>query len=158
MATPSFSYSKSLIIRPETQVPDSVVDQVFQYLATTDSGAVGWSVNFEVGGGQTATVPANATAFPHRDGIFVMLAYAATNGSVSATTTGFIDGLDTVIKSGNPSAYYGEYAGYVDAREQADQARYHYWGPNLQRLEQIKAAVDPSDVFHNQQSVLPSQK
>jgi FAD/FMN-containing dehydrogenase len=28
-----------------------------------------------------------------------------------------------------------------------------YWGANLPRLKQIKAAFDPSDVFHHAQSV-----
>lgn len=30
-----------------------------------------------------------------------------------------------------------------------------YWGTNLPRLENIKAAIDPGDVFHNPQSVSP---
>ena len=31
-----------------------------------------------------------------------------------------------------------------------------YWESNLPRLEQIKKAIDPNDVFHNPQSVPPA--
>ena len=34
-------------------------------------------------------------------------------------------------------------------------AQAQYWGSNLPRLEQIKKAVDPKDIFHNQHSVRP---
>jgi FAD/FMN-containing dehydrogenase len=153
--TPAFFYVKSIVFRPETSIPDSVVDKVFEYLATTNSGTENWDIEIQAGGGYDATIPASATAFPHRDASFVWLSYAATNGSVMATTTAFLDGLHVLVKSGHPDEYYGEYAGFIDAKEQPDKARYAYWGPNLQRLGQIKAAYDPLDVFHNRQSVLP---
>ncbi|RYP73027.1 hypothetical protein DL771_003895 [Monosporascus sp. 5C6A] len=153
--TPAFFYIKSIVFRPETRIPDSVVDQVFEYLAMTDNGTESWSIEIQAGGGHDATIPASATAFPHRDASFVWLSYAATNGRVTATTTAFLDGLDALAKSGHPHEYYGEYAGFIDAREQPGEARYAYWGPNLPRLGQIKAAYDPLDVFHNRQSVLP---
>jgi FAD/FMN-containing dehydrogenase len=150
---PAFFYIKSVVFRPETRIPDHVVDQVFKYLATTDSGTENWDIEIQAGGGQNGAVPASETAFPHRDATFVLLSYAATNGNVTATTTSFLDGLHALAKSGKPDAYYGEYAGFIDAKEQPDQARYHYWGSNLKRLEKVKAAYDPLDVFHNRQSV-----
>ncbi|KAH8693293.1 hypothetical protein BGW36DRAFT_302033 [Talaromyces proteolyticus] len=151
----AFFYTKSTIFRPKTRIPDDVVNRLFEYLATTDSGAEVWTVELQAGGGQNGALPASETAFPHRDAAFVFLSYAATNADVTATTTSFLDGLHALAKSGNPDAYYGEYVGFIDAKEQPDQARYHYWGSNLRRLEKVKAAYDPLDVFHNKQSVLP---
>ena len=52
-----------------------------------------------------------------------------------------------------PSASKGELS-YVCARSpRLDNAQAQYWGPNLPRLEEIKKAIDPNDVFHNPQSV-----
>jgi FAD/FMN-containing dehydrogenase len=153
---PSFFYTKSSFFRPQTAIPDSVVDQLFDYLATADTGAESWVIEAQAGGGQNGAVPASATAFPHRDAIFVLFSYAATNGSVTATTTDFLDTLHALTKSGHPDEYYGEYAGFVDTRADPERARYNNWGSNLERLGRIKATYDPNDVFHNEQSVLPS--
>ncbi|KAH6850660.1 hypothetical protein B0I37DRAFT_428871 [Chaetomium sp. MPI-CAGE-AT-0009] len=154
---PSFFYTKSSFFRPQTAIPDTVVDQLFDYLATVDTGAESWDIEVQAGGGQNGAVPASATAFPHRDAIFVLLSYAATNGSVTATTTDFLDNFHALAKSAHPDEYYGEYAGFIDARAEPERARYNYWGSNLETLGRIKAAYDPNDVFHNEQSVLPSR-
>ncbi|KAF8521773.1 hypothetical protein BU17DRAFT_87677 [Hysterangium stoloniferum] len=53
-------------------------------------------------------------------------------GQVSQTTVNFLDGINKVING--PLAY---------------------WGSNLPLLQQIKATIDPTDVFHNPQSVRP---
>jgi hypothetical protein len=123
---PTFFYITPAVFRSETRIPDSVVDQVFEYFATTDSGAESWDIEIQTGGGQNGAVPASATAFPHRDASFVLLSYAATNGSVTATTASFLDGFQALAESGNPDAYYDEYVGFVDAKEHPDQAQYHY--------------------------------
>jgi FAD/FMN-containing dehydrogenase len=67
----------------------------------------------------------------------------------------FLDGLSEVLTSGQPDAYYGQYVGNVDPRQSTDKALTGYYGKNLHRLQQIKSAVDPNDVFHNQQSIPP---
>jgi hypothetical protein len=155
IASPTYFYSKSLVFRQQTQVPDDVADCVFEYLATVTNGTQLWAVNFEVGGGAVADVAPPETAMVHRDALFIMLSYARTSGKVTDTTVRFLDGLNRLITSGHPDAYYGEYGGYVDPKENNDKARYDYFGQNLRRLEQVKMAVDPDDVFHNQQSVRP---
>ena len=155
IADPSHFYAKSLGFLPQVRIPDRVVAQMFQYLATAKTGAEFWAANFEVGLGAISDVPSSMTANPHRNELFFMLSYARTEGTVSNTTTAFLDGLNHVAKSGFPDAAYGEYVGYVDPKEDNAQARKNYWGANLQRLGKIKADVDAGDVFHNQQSVLP---
>lgn len=47
----------------------------------------------------------------------------------------------------------GSYPGYVDP--ELPNGPQQYWRTNLPRLEQIKAVIDPGDVFHNPQSVSP---
>ena len=155
IADPSYFYAKSLGFLPQTRIPDPIIKQMFQYLATAPSGAQFWAVNFEVGRGAISEVAASATANPHRETLFFMLSYARTQGKVEGTTTAFLDGLNAVAKSGAPGKVYGEYVGYPDPKEDDGQARRNYWGANLERLMRIKADVDAGDVFHNQQSVLP---
>ena len=155
IADPSYFYAKSLGFSRQTRMPDRVIKQVFNYLANATTDAQFWALNFEVGLGAISDVPSSATANPHRDTLFFMLSYARTQGKVSKTTTTFLDELNRVAKRGAPSAIYGEYAGYVDPKEDNGQARRNYWGANLERLMKIKADVDAGDVFHNQQSVLP---
>lgn len=36
---------------------------------------------------------------------------------------------------------------------QLSNGQHAYWGENLPRLEALKKAMDPNDVFHNPQSV-----
>ncbi|KAH6641036.1 hypothetical protein F5144DRAFT_618682 [Chaetomium tenue] len=154
--TSSSFYIESIVFRPETTIPNTVVDQVFEYIATTESGAEHYDIEIEAGGGQNAAVAASATAFPHRDATFIVFTSAFTEGNVTPTTSGFVHGLHTLLKSGHPDEYYGQYAGFVTGRQDPDEARRGFWGTNLPRLGQIKAAYDPRDVFHNDQSVLPS--
>lgn len=157
IASPSYFYSKSLAFTERTRLPDTVIDRVFQYLANSttnnNAGAQFWALNFEVGRGAISDVPASATAFSLRESLFIMLSYANTKGRVGGTTVDFLDGLNAVVKSGHPNAFYGEYVGYVDPRENDNKARRDYWGVNLERLRGLKAVWDHDDVFHNQQSV-----
>ena len=158
IADPSYFYAKSLGFLPKTMIPEKTIKSLFHYLATAPSDAQFWALNFEVGLGAISDVKPSDTAMVHRDELFFMLSYARTAGKVSATTVHFLDGLNTLAKSGNPNEYYGEYAGYVDPREENAIARQNYWGTNLPRLRQIKAKYDARDVFHNQQSVVPAGK
>ncbi|KAK3681627.1 hypothetical protein B0T22DRAFT_433899 [Podospora appendiculata] len=156
---PAYYYLKSLILRPATRIPDPVVDQIFAYVATVDSGTNGtdtWDMEFQAGGGYDLSVPATATAFPHRDATFVVLLYVTTPGPISRTSTRFLDGLHTLFKSGHPTEYYGEYLGFVDTKAVPAEARKRYWGENLPRLGRVKAKWDPRDLFHNRQGVLPN--
>ncbi|KAL8687427.1 MAG: hypothetical protein Q9218_006398 [Villophora microphyllina] len=153
IADPSYFYAKSLGFRPATIIPDAVVDNMFTYLSATKTDAAFWALNFEVGLGAIADVAINATANPARDALYFMLSYAKSAGPVTANTTQFLNGLNAVAKSAHPSAFYGEYVGYVDPKEDDRVARRNYWGSNLERLGLVKGVWDPRDVFHNQQSV-----
>lgn len=155
IASPSHFYAKSLVFNQQTLIPDDAAEEVFKYLATTKNGTDLYAVTFAALGGAVRDVSASETAFYHRDASYFMFSFGRTSGDLTDTTVQFLDGLSEVLTSGQPDAYYGQYVGNVDPRQPTDKALTGYYGKNLHRLQQIKSAVDPNDVFHNQQSIPP---
>lgn len=148
---PAYFYGKNIFVDPSSLILASSWDALFAYSDTTPSGAVQWLMEIQLLGGAIADVPANATAYAHRDALYFILFYALTNGTVTSTTYNFIDGQQKVITAAQPNASFPAYPGYVDPR--LKNAQEQYWGSNLPRLESIKRKIDPHDVFHNPQSV-----
>ncbi|OCL13266.1 Glucooligosaccharide oxidase [Glonium stellatum] len=151
---PSAFYSKSLAFTPSDMIPASGVDSLFEFLDTANKGTALWFAIFDLEGGAINDVPMNATAYAHRDALFYLQTYAVDIGRVSTTTRNFVNGINQVIMKALPDVKFGAYAGYVDP--ELPNGQQAYWGSNLPRLEQIKRAIDPNDVFHNPQSVQPA--
>lgn len=114
-------------------------------------GAKG-AVGFDSYGGAVNRVAPDATAFVHRDAI----ASAQYNADFSpGAPGGFLDAaqqwLDGWYASLRPYVSGGAYQNYIDpdlaSWEQA------YYGANLPRLQRVKAAWDPDDVWHFAQSI-----
>jgi hypothetical protein len=73
-------------------------------------------------------------------------------GSVSQTQITFLDRVNKMITPNDHP--YAAYPGYVDPL-MANGAE-AYWGSNLARLEEIKAEIDPDDLFRIPQSPMPT--
>ncbi|KAJ7460832.1 hypothetical protein FB451DRAFT_1044988 [Mycena latifolia] len=146
-------YSKSLTFRPDTLIPANGIQDLFNYFDSADKGTLIWFAIFDVEGGAVNDVPQNATAYAHRDALFYMQTYAVGLGTLSDKTTAFVTGMSDIITDSMPGVNFGAYAGYVDP--QLTDGPQQYWGTNLPRLQKIKAAIDPGDLFHNPQSVSP---
>jgi len=151
---PASFYSKSLSFSPQNLIPASGIDNFFQYLMAQPSGTPTWFVIFNLAGGSINDVRTDATAYAHRNALYWMQSYAVTVGRVSQTTIDFLDGINNLIQTSSPGVGSGAYAGYVDPL--LPEGQLAYWGSNLARLQQIKAIIDPGDVFHNPQSVRPA--
>jgi FAD/FMN-containing dehydrogenase len=111
-------------------------------------------VAFDAMGGAINRVPAGATAFVHRDELFLAQYNAtwptsAASGVVSANVE-WLDGLYAALRS---SASGFAYQNYIDPKL-ADW-KHAYYGSNFDRLVQIKAAYDPDDVFAFAQGIPP---
>jgi FAD/FMN-containing dehydrogenase len=65
--------------------------------------------------------------------------------------------VNKVITDALPEHGQGAYAGYVDPALGENSASL-YWGGNVEKLQRIKAEVDPLDVFSNPQTVRPANK
>lgn len=151
---PTWFYSKSLSFSPQALIPTSGIDALFQYLTNQTSGTPTWFVIFNLVGGAINDVHTNATAYAHRNSLYWMQSYAVTVGRVSQTTIDFLNGINNLIAASLPGTNFGAYPGYIDPRLSDSQLA--YWGSNLPQLRQIKATIDPTDVFHNPQSVVPA--
>jgi FAD/FMN-containing dehydrogenase len=100
----------------------------------------------KVYGGAISSVPTTATAFAQRNAFLVFQLYASSNDHLPPFPNdgiSFVDGMLASIER-NPQ---GAYSNYIDPTlTKADTERL-YWGSNVQRLQKIKAALDPTDVF-----------
>jgi Berberine and berberine like len=145
-------YAKSLPFSNTTLIPNSVVDDFFEYIDTADKGTLLWFIIFDLEGGAISDVPTDTTAYAHRDALFWLQSYAINLlGNVSTTTNTFLNDVNDIFITEMPNAAFGAYPGYVDP--QLTNGPEQYWGANLDRLIEIKTAVDPQDTFHNPQSV-----
>ncbi|KAE8395605.1 FAD/FMN-containing dehydrogenase [Aspergillus alliaceus] len=151
---PWYFYSKSIGLSRKNLIPPSGMEDILNYLDGAPVGLDFWFVTFDLVGGAVNDYATNSTGYPHRE---ILIWVDAMLGGIIIPTTkpqyDFLDGFwHAVIRAlPLPESDVPVYPGYVDPR--LPNAQRHYWGPNLERLGQIKAAVDPDDVFHNPQGV-----
>lgn len=154
---PLHFYAKSMAFTRDSLMSQSTFEKFFDYLDNTEKETLLWLVYFDLQAGATGDVPNDATAYAHRDTLYWLQSYAVSLvGPVSNTTIGFLQGINSLVAQDVPSANTHAYPGYVDPLMPDPQE--HYWGSNLPRLERIKAAIDPNDVFHHPQSVKPNNQ
>lgn len=100
------------------------------------------------GGGAPGQVAIDATAVPHRKGVFIVQYDTYwTDPADADKSIAWIEGVRTAML---PYAH-GAYCNYVDA--QVTDYLDAYYGPNLPRLVDVKRAVDPNNVFNFPQSI-----
>ncbi|KZV97469.1 FAD-binding domain-containing protein [Exidia glandulosa HHB12029] len=147
-------YSKSLNFRPDTLIPQDGIDALFEYFEKADKGTPIWVAIFDLEGGAINDVPLESTAYGHRDTLYYIQTYGIGIIQLSETTKNYLNGINDVIKAHMPGVDFGAYAGYVDPLL-GDDAQRQYFGTNLPKLQAVKAAVDPTEVFWNPQSIKP---
>jgi FAD/FMN-containing dehydrogenase len=151
---PGAFYSKSLTFRNDTLIPDNTIDSLFELFDTADKGTPIWFVIADLAGGAVNDIPMDGTAYAHRDVLFYIQTYAFGIGSLPDSSRTFLTDINNMIEAALPNVKFGAYAGYVDPAITNGQER--YWASNLPQLEQLKGQLDPTDSFHNPQSVRAS--
>ena len=127
----------------------AAADTVVEHLqASTAPMAV---AQLRVLGGAMARVPADATAFAHRDrpimaGVGAVYEHAADRPAHDAWADGFAAAL-----RGRP----GVYVNFL-ADEGPDRVREAYPGPTWDRLVEVKRRYDPGNLFHRNQNIPPA--
>ena len=127
----------------------AAAETVVQHLqASTAPMAV---AQLRVLGGAMARVPADATAFAHRDrpimaGVGAVYEHAADRPGHDAWADGFAAAL-----RGRP----GVYVNFL-ADEGRERVREAYPGPTWDRLVEVKRRYDPHNLFHRNQNIPPA--
>lgn len=120
--------------------------------ANVDPGLQVAKVIVEPINGATHAVSPSATAFPYRDGLLVFQFQSrvgpAASADLVAAAQAWVSQLHTRLIPWSTGAEYSNYGnrqlkGWASA----------YYGSNLSRLRQIKAARDPGNLFRFQQSI-----
>lgn len=151
-ASTSF-YAKGISIPQGASIPDDAIDTLFEYFASADKSLT-WFAIFDLSGGAISDVPLEQTSFANRKTKFYLQPYIFGSTTQTPQIKTYLDGMVDIVRNSLPNLQLLGYPGYVDPDLPNPQQA--YWGANLPRLEQIKAAIDPDDVFHNPQSVQPA--
>ncbi|WP_238011076.1 FAD-binding oxidoreductase [Dactylosporangium sp. AC04546] len=100
-------------------------------------------------GGAIARVPADATAFAHRDSLHYVSIIAQWQGDEETDLN--VSWVDDFAEDLRPHLTGEVYQNYADRDLTGWETA--YYGANYPRLQQVKAAYDPQDVFHTPQSI-----
>jgi hypothetical protein len=103
-------------------------------------------LDFMPWGGAYNRVPADATAFPHRQELFLLEhSVVVPAGFDAAATEAARAWLSDSWELVHPSGSGGVYANFPDTGLPDEQRA--YWGGNLERVRRVKETYDPEGVF-----------
>lgn len=116
-----------------------------------NSSAMMSAVQLRVLGGAMARVPAEATAFAHRNrAIMANVAALYMNPAEAATHAAWVEQLAADLREGEPGAYVN----FLEAEGEA-RVREAYPGATWDRLVAVKRRYDPDNLFRLNQNVSP---
>ncbi|CAM0875480.1 unnamed protein product [Alopecurus aequalis] len=161
----SFTKNKSDYVR--RAISKVVWQDIFSWFTMNGAGMM----ILEPQGGFVGSIPTSATPYPHRNGVLYNIQYIVFwQGDGTAATTwlgNFYDFMGKYV-SKNPREAYVNYRDLdigqsvvVDDVSTFDSGKVwgeRYFMTNFQRLASVKAAVDPTDYFRNEQSIPPLLK
>ena len=133
-----------------TQLSDGAIDVVLRY--ASDLPTPQCEIFLGLLGGQAGAPPPQATAYPHRDALYVMNVH--TRWEDPADDERCIAWARSFFADATPYASGGVYVNFMpqDEGERTSDA----YGANYARLAQIKAAYDPDNLFRTNQNIRPA--
>jgi FAD/FMN-containing dehydrogenase len=137
-------YMKSEFFREP--LPAGAVEALVERFARGRRRGVARKLDFMPWGGAYNRVPADATAFPHREELFLLEhSVVVPAGFDAAATEAARAWLSDSWELVHPSGSGGVYANFPDP-DLPDEQR-AYWGGNLERARSVKQKYDPEAVF-----------
>jgi FAD/FMN-containing dehydrogenase len=142
-------YCKSEFFRE--RLPSEAIERLIALLAADRRAGESRELDFSPWAGAYNRVPADATAFPHRDARFLLKpGVVLAPGADPARAR---DWLAQAWESVHPYGTGGAYVNFPDPELEDPERAYH--GDNLERLQRVKEAYDPEGVFRFPQSLSP---
>ena len=134
------------------RVPPDAINRLIELLAADRRAGEARELDFSPWSGAYNRVAPSATAFPHRDARFLLKpgVMLAPDADRDAGRRWLAEAWETT----HPYGTGGAYVNFPDPELDGWARAYH--GENLERLERVKAAYDPDDVFSFPQSVTPA--
>jgi len=142
---PAFMKGKSDYVA--APMSDAGIDTLLGGLAQLPANAI--TIICDAYGGAIADMAAADTAFPHRGGVLYSMQYYMQMPPPSADVR--LAQMRALYAAMRPYVSGAAYLNYPDL-DLLDAAQ-AYWGSNLARLKQVKAAADPDNLFRHAQSV-----
>jgi len=137
-------YTKSEFFREP--LPAGAVQALVELLVRTRRPGEARKLDFMPWGGAYNRVPADATAFPHRQELFLLEhSVVVPAGFDEAATEEARTWLSSSWELVHPSGSGGVYPNFPDV-DLPDEHR-AYWGGNLERVRRVKEKYDPEGVF-----------
>lgn len=158
-------YAQSVVIPENAPLSEKVLRDYFQTMKDThlDPSQAWYAViNLQGGpGSQVTAVPADASAYTHRNMLWVIQHYGYSSNHLPpllSSTKRYIAHLTSVVGADIPVSSQGAEANYHDPDMERDRAHHLYYGQTtLTRLRVLKAEIDPTEVFWNPQTIRPKQ-
>jgi FAD/FMN-containing dehydrogenase len=130
-------------------VDHAVATTIMEHLEASD--ATMRVAQLRVLGGAIGRVPADATAFAHRDSkIMVNLAAFVEEPELRTAREAWVEAFQAALLQDD----HGAYVNFVND-EGAERVRDAYPGSTWERLRQIKTTYDPTNLFHLNQNIPP---
>lgn len=125
------------------------VNYIFQQGPTNNRQ---WWLQLDLHGGANSAVTNgdfSTSSYAHRDKIFLMQFYDRVySGTYPTTGFSFLNGWVSSITNNLNASDWGMYINYADSTLDRATAQSVYYGVNLPRLQALKAALDPNEVFY----------
>ncbi|GAA6004214.1 hypothetical protein JCM10207_002486 [Rhodosporidiobolus poonsookiae] len=166
-------YAKSLMTPSTIPLDVAVIEKFIDYLWTSDT-TTNWFIETNLYGGQYSAlneVSLDDSSFGHRDKLlnFQLYASSPTYGNpYPEDGVSFVQGMFDTLVDGMTSASpawstdstspdgYAAYINYVDPNFSQEEVKNLYWGSQYDRLAQLKAQYDPTQLLKNPQGIEPA--
>jgi FAD/FMN-containing dehydrogenase len=145
-STPHASTTRSVFL---ADLDDASIDEILGALESAPSGSM---IQIRVLGGEMGRVPADATAFPHRDAtvlVGVMNAFTDADAVPEAVT------WNRDLFGALATRATGVYVNFLEDEGEA-RVQQAYGRETFDRLVALKRRFDPANVFHRNQNIRPS--
>jgi len=151
-------YSKSLVT---SALPSAALQAVGNYWQNTArKNKRDWFIIIDCYGGKNSAITkaSNSSSYAFRDSVFLYELYdRVSSGSYPSDGFSLLNGWVKSFTDNLKAEQWGMYINYADTQLSRTEATSLYYKQNLPRLQQIKAQLDPNEVFYYPHAVAPAK-